>query len=103
MKFNTTLKVFFSSNEEHDCLLYKFARYTVSPLIPLFHTGHESPGIDFFLIRLGGGFVRFPYFFFSNRDVLRVSPDSDTMSLRIFGGIGSIRLESHKNSLRLAK
>ena len=23
--------------------------------------------------------------FFSNRDVLRVSPDSDTMSLRIFG------------------
>ena len=40
---------------------------------------------------------------FSNRDVLRVSPDSDTMSLRIFGGIGSIRLESRKNSLRLAK
>ena len=39
----------------------------------------------------------------SNRDVLRVSPDSDTMSLRIFGGIGSIRLESHKNSLRLAR
>ena len=26
--------------------------------------------------------------FFSNRDVLRVSPDSDTMSLRIFGGAG---------------
>ena len=43
---------------------------------------------------------------FSNRDALRDSPDSDTMSLRIFGGgggggvgIGSIRLESHKNSL----
>ena len=40
-------------------------------------------------------------FFFSNRDELRVIPDSDTMSLRIFGGIGSIRLESRKNSLRL--
>ena len=41
------------------------------------------------------------HFFFSNRDELRVIPDSDTMSLRIFGGIGSIRLESRKNSLRL--
>ena len=40
--------------------------------------------------------------FFSNPEVLQVSPDSDTMSLRIFGGIGSIRLESRKNSLRLA-
>ena len=47
-----------------------------------------------------GGFVRF-HFFFSNRDELRVIPDSDTMSLRIFGEIGSIRLESRKNSLRL--
>ena len=37
-----------------------------------------------------------------NRDVLQVSTDSDTMSLQIFGGIGSIRLESRKNSLRLA-
>ena len=46
--------------------------------------------------------MRFHYFFF-NRDVLRISPDSDTISLRIFGGIGSIRLESRKNSLRLAK
>ena len=59
----------------------------------------------FFLIRGGGGggggFVRFRYFFFSNRDELRVIPDSDTMSLRIFGRIGSIRLESRKNSLRL--
>ena len=40
-------------------------------------------------------------FLFSNGDVLRVNPDLDTMSLRIFGGIGSIRLESRKNSLRL--
>ena len=48
-----------------------------------------------------GEFVRFHYFFFSNRDELRVIPDSDTMSLRIFGAIGSIRLESRKNSLRL--
>ena len=40
---------------------------------------------------------------FSNSDVLRVSLDSDTISLQIFEGIGSIWLESHKNSLRLAK
>ena len=56
-------------------------------LIPLFHTGHESPEsprIDFLID--SWGFVRFHYFFFSNRDVLRVSPDSDTISLRIFGG-----------------
>ena len=45
--------------------------------------------------------MRFHYFFFSNRDELRVIPDSDTMSLRIFGVIGTIRLESRKNSLRL--
>ena len=73
------------------------------PLIPLFHTGHESPEsprIVFFLIRGdSSGFI----IFFSNRVVVRVIPDSDTMSLRIFGGIGSIRLESRKNSLRLAK
>ena len=80
-------------------------------VIPLFHTGHESretPRIDFLLIRGGGGgggegFGRFHQKNFSNRDVLRVSPDSETMSLRIFGVIGSIRLESRKNSLRLAK
>ena len=64
-------------------------------LIPLFHTGHESPGSP----RIDR--VRFHYFFFSNRDELRVIPDSDTMLLRIFGGIGSIRLESRKNYLRL--
>ena len=45
--------------------------------------------------------MRFHYFFFSNRDELRVIPDSDTMPFRIFGGIGSIRLESRKNSLPL--
>ena len=45
--------------------------------------------------------MRFYYLFFSNLDELRVVPDSDTMLLRIFGEIGSIRLESHKNSLRL--
>ena len=45
--------------------------------------------------------MRFHYFFFSNREELGVIPDSDTMSLRIFGAIGSIRLESHMNSLRL--
>ena len=49
----------------------------------------------------GGRFVRLHYFFFSNLDELRVSPDSDTMLLRIFRGIGSIPLESRKNSLRL--
>ena len=56
--------------------------------------------------------MSFHYFFFSNPDALRVSPDSDTMSLRYSGGgggggggggIGSIRLQSRKNSLRLAK
>ena len=45
--------------------------------------------------------MRFHYFFLSNLDELRVIPDSDTMSLRIFGGIGSIWLESRKDSLRL--
>ena len=44
--------------------------------------------------------MRFHYFFFSNRDELRVIPDSDTTSLRILGAIGSIWLESRKNSLR---
>ena len=32
--------------------------------------------------------MRFHYFFFSNLDVLVASPNSDTMSLRIFGGNG---------------
>ena len=71
--------------------------------IPLFHTGHESPEsprIDFYPF---GGIREVSLKKFSNRDALRVSPDSDTMSLRIFGGIGSIRLESRKNSLRLAQ
>ena len=75
-----------------------------SEIIPLFQTGHESPEsprIDFFF--LFGGIGEFSLTFFSYRDVLRVSPDSDTMPLRIFGGIGSIRLESRKSSLRLAK
>ena len=46
----------------------------------------------------GGGVREVSLQKISNREVLRVSPDSDTMSLRIFGGIGSIRLESRKNS-----
>ena len=50
---------------------------------------------------LFGGIREVSLFFFSNRDELRVIPDSDTMSLRIFGEIGSIRLESRKNSVRL--
>ena len=50
---------------------------------------------------LFGGIRKVSLFFFSNRDELRVIPDADTMSLRIFGGIGSIRLESRKDSLRL--
>ena len=50
----------------------------------------------------GGGGLH--YFFFSPIVMFyEVSPDSDTMSLRIFRGIGSTRLESRKNSLRLAK
>ena len=54
--------------------------------IPLFHKGHESPEsprIEFFFYM--GEFVRLPEVSFSNRDVLRVSPDSDTMPLRISG------------------
>ena len=51
---------------------------------------------------LFGGIREVSLNFFYNRDALRVSPDSDTMSLRIFGGIGSFRLESRKNSLRLS-
>ena len=77
--------------------------YQTRWIIPLFHTGHESPEsprIDFLFIRGDSwGFIKKN---FSNRDGLLVSPDSDTMSLRIFGGVGSIRLESRKNSLRLA-
>ena len=42
--------------------------------------------------------MRFHLKNFFNRDGLRVSPDLDTISLRIFGGIGSIRLELRKNS-----
>ena len=57
---------------------------------------------ELFFFLLFGGIREVSLIFFSNRDALRVSPDSDTMSLRIFGGIGSIRLESRKNSLRLA-
>ena len=49
----------------------------------------------------GGGIRKVSLFFFSNCDELRVIPDSDRMSLRILVGIGSIRLESRKNSLRL--
>ena len=40
--------------------------------------------------------------FFIN-EVLRVSPHSNTISLRMFVAIGSIQLELRKNSLRLAK
>ena len=50
-----------------------------------------------------GGIREVSLIFFSHRDALRVSPDSDTMSLQVFGVIGSIRLESRKNLLRLAK
>ena len=82
-----------SENKPSKSLWY-FSRTWVCRLIPLFHTGYESresPQIDFLLIR--GGI----------REV-SLSPivmfyESDKMSLRIFGGIGSIRLESRKNSL----
>ena len=40
----------------------------------------------FFLMIRGGGIREVSLIFFSNREVLRVSPDSDMMSLRIFGG-----------------
>ena len=49
--------------------------------------------------------MRFHYFFFSNRDVLRVSPDSDTTSLRLnsaqeFITISKITLEHAAQKLR---
>ena len=82
-----------------NCFTFLSLKITFICLIPLFHTGHkspESPQIDFFI---GGGdswgFIKKK---FSNRDALLVSPDSDTMSLRIFGRISSIWLEWHKNS-----
>ena len=34
--------------------------------------------------------------FVSIRDVLRYCNDTDTIALRLFGGIGCIRLESHE-------
>ena len=37
------------------------------------------------LFVLFGGIREVSLFFFSDRDVLRVSPDSETMSLRLFG------------------
>ena len=52
---------------------------------------------------LFGGIREVSSIFFSYRDELRVIPDSDTMSLRIFGEIGSIRLKSRKNSLRVGE
>ena len=71
-------------------------------LYPLFNTDHESHELIFYWI---GGIreASLKKTNTSNRDVLRVSPDSDTMSLRNFGGIGSIRLESRKNSLKFSK
>ena len=69
--------------------------------MPLFHTGHESPESPELIFFLFGGIREVSLIFFSNPDELRVIPYSDTMSLRIFGGIGSIRLESRKNSLPL--
>ena len=42
-------------------------------------------------------------FFFYNRDVLRVSPDSDTISSRIFGEIGSIGLEIAQEFITISK
>ena len=73
----------------------------VLQIIPLFHTGHESPESPKLIFFLFGGIREVSLFFLSNRDELRVIRDSDTMSLRIFGGFGSLRLESRKNSLRL--
>ena len=69
-------------------------------LYPYSTQATNRPNRHEFIFFLFGG-IREVSFFFSNRDELRVIPDSDTMSLRIFGGIGSIRLESRKNSLRL--
>ena len=51
-----------------------------------------SERIDFLLIQGGGGIREVSLIFFSNRDGVRVSPDSDRILSRIFEEIGSIRL-----------
>ena len=57
-----------------------------APVFSFIYESPESPRIVFLFYSGGGGGIReVSLFFFSNRDVLRVSPNSDTMSLRLFG------------------
>ena len=77
----------------------KLSNFLLATLYPYSTQATNRHELIFFLF--GGIREVSLFFFFSNRDELRVITDSDTMSLRIFGVIGSIRLESRKNSLRL--
>ena len=47
--------------------------------------------------------MRFHYFCLSNRDVVRVSPDSDMISLRILGGCCTKGKESITNQFRICR
>ena len=80
---------------------HRVQTYTVRTLYPYSTQTTNRPNRHESILFLFGGIGEVSLIFFSNRDELRVIPDSDTMSLRIFGVIGIIRLESRKNSLRL--
>ena len=85
--------------------LYQFLFFTIPyfcTLYPYSTQATNRPNRHELIFYLFGGIREVSLKNFSNRDALRVNPGSDTMSLRTFGGIGSIRLESRKNSLRLA-
>ena len=58
------------------CSLYRFYPYSTQAT-----NRHETIFLSLFR-----GIREVSLFFFSKRDALRASPDSDTMSLRIFGG-----------------
>ena len=78
----------------------------ITHVIPLFHTGHESPEslrIDFFYIRGGGGIREVSLFFSPIVMIYESVPIQIRCRYEYSGGIGSIWLESRKNSPRLAK
>ena len=71
--------------------------FTFNPLAILYPYSTQAknrPNRHELIFYLFGGIGEVSLKKFSNRDVLRVSPDSDTMSLRIFGGGGGGRLNS---------
>ena len=60
-------------------------RTKLSVLYPYSTQATNRPNRHELVFFLFGGIREVSLFFFSNRDELRVIPDSDTMSLRIFG------------------